>query len=220
MELEEAIRGRMSVRAYKADPVPKEILTKIMEAAIHTGSSANMQPWSFDIVGGKALAELREAMSEKTRSGAEANTEVPIYTSQGIYHERRRKVLGKMYDALGISRNEPEKRLFWFMKMDRFLEAPNLILLSVEKALAPWVIMDAGMIMDAIMLLAHSRGLGTCVMGRAVQYPDVLRQRLHIPENKLIVIGIAIGYPDFDAAVNKFRSDREPLETFVSWHGL
>ncbi len=220
MKLEEAIRGRRSIRAFKPDPVSKETLQKIMEVAIQTGSSANMQPWTFDIVGGQALEKLREAMSERTRAGGEANTEVPIYTSQGVYHERRRKVLGKMYDALGISREESEKRLFWLMKMDRFLEAPALIVLSLEKAVAPWTIMDAGMIMDAIMLLAYNHGLGTCAMGRAVQYPDILRKQLNIPDNKLIVIGIAIGHPDMDAAVNKFRSDRESLETFVTWHGM
>lgn len=220
MDLEQAIRGRKSIRAYKPDPVPKELLGKIMETAIHTASSANMQPWSFEIVGGKALNELREAMSERTRSGAEANTEVPIYVSSGIYAERRRQVLGKMYDALGISRGEDDKRLFWYMKMDRFLGAPNLIVICVEKSLSPWTIMDTGMIMDAIMLLAHSYGLGTCAMGRAVQYPDILRKHLNIPDNKLIVIGIAIGYPDLDAAVNKFKSTREPLDAFVAWHGI
>lgn len=220
MDLEQALRERRSVRAYRPTPVPRELVTKIMEAAIHVPSSSNVQPWSFEIVAGKVLDDLRGAMVERTRSGGKSHPDVPRYVASGKYLERRRAVLGKMYDALGISREEDDQRLYWHMNMDRFFDAPVLIVVCLEKSLAPWTLMDVGSVTCAITLLAHSHGLGTCIMGRAVNYPDILRERLHIPENKLIVISVAMGYPDLDAPVNKFRAGREPVESFVTWHGM
>lgn len=220
MQLEEAIKGRRSIRAYKAVPIPKQTLASIIEVAIQTGSSTNMQGWSFEVIGGKALDELRDAMSERTGSGGTANTEVPMYVAEGIYVQRRSRALENMYHALGIGRDDTEKRLSWYTNADRFFEAPNLIVVCLERSLAPWALMDIGMIMDAIMLLAYGYGLGTCAMARAVQYPDILRKSLNIPENKLIAIGIAIGYPDPDAPVNRFRREREPVDSFVTWHGM
>ncbi len=220
MDLEQALRDRRSIRAYRPGPVPRELLRKIMEAAIQVPSSGNVQPWSFEIVGGKVLDQLREAMSEMTRSGAKAYPDVPRYVASGKYLERRREVLGKMYDALGISRGEDDQRLYWHMNMDRFFDAPNLIVVCVERSLSPWTLMDIGAIGCAMTLLAHSHGLGTCIMGRAANYPDILREHLRIPDSKLVVIGMAIGYPNPDAAVNKFRAGREPLDSFVTWHGM
>lgn len=228
MDLEQAIKGRRSIRAYKPDPVPKNILMHIMEVAIQSPSSANMQPWSFEIVGGSVLDEFIKASAERTLSGAGPAHEVPLYpysyTAEpkrvpDIYRKRRSEVVGLLYDALGIARGEDEKRFFWYLNVDHVFGAPNLIIICVERGLAPWAIMDIGSVMHAIMLLAHSYGLGTCAMGRAVQYPDILRKLLNIPENRLIVVGIAMGYPDPASPVNKVKSGREPLDSLVTWHG-
>jgi nitroreductase len=70
------------------------------------------------------------------------------------------------------------------------------------------------------MLLAPGYGLGTIPEIQAVLYPDVLRKTLEIPDSKLIVLGIAIGYPDWDEPVNQLRSEREPLDTVTTWYGF
>jgi nitroreductase len=70
------------------------------------------------------------------------------------------------------------------------------------------------------MLAAWHYGVGTCALAAAVTYPDVLRSLLNIPESKRIVVGVALGYPDFSSPAVKFRTDREPLERLVSWHGF
>ena len=51
-------------------------------------------------------------------------------------------------------------------------------------------------------------------------WPDILRELLAIPESKLIALGIAIGYPDFDARVNNIARTREPLESLARWYGF
>ena len=70
------------------------------------------------------------------------------------------------------------------------------------------------------MLLAGQYGLGTIPQIQAVDYPDILRKVLGIPDSKLIVLGIAIGYPDWEDPVNQFRSEREPLDNITTWYGF
>ena len=70
------------------------------------------------------------------------------------------------------------------------------------------------------MLLATSYGLGTVAQAQAVVYPDIIRKILPVPEDKLLALGIAIGYPDMNAARNKFRSDREPMEKMATFYGF
>jgi nitroreductase len=43
---------------------------------------------------------------------------------------------------------------------------------------------------------------------------------LGIPDSKLVLVGIAVGYPDWDNPINEFRSDREAVESVVKWHGF
>jgi nitroreductase len=59
--------------------------------------------------------------------------------------------------------------------------------------------------------------MGTCIQHSGVHYPDIIRKYVPIPAEKKILVAIAIGYPDEEAAVNRFRSIREPLEKVVHW---
>jgi hypothetical protein len=70
------------------------------------------------------------------------------------------------------------------------------------------------------MLLATKYGLGTIPQAQAVHHPDVLRKALGIPSSKLIILGIAIGYPDWDNAINQFTSEREALDNAARWYGF
>ncbi len=79
---------------------------------------------------------------------------------------------------------------------------------------------DCGLVAQNIMLLATHYGLGTIVQAQAVHYPNVLRQMLGIPASKLVLVGIAIGYPDWDNPINQVRSERETMETLVKWYGF
>ena len=70
------------------------------------------------------------------------------------------------------------------------------------------------------MLLATRYGLGTVVQAQAAAYPSVLREVLEISDSKIVLLGIAIGYPDWDNPVNQFTTEREPLDKIVTWHGF
>ena len=70
------------------------------------------------------------------------------------------------------------------------------------------------------MLLAVNFGLGTLPAIQLVKYPDVLKKVLGIPDSKLMVLGIAIGYPDWDYPLNQAYSHREPLDNVAKWYGF
>jgi nitroreductase len=88
------------------------------------------------------------------------------------------------------------------------------------KGLNVWALYDCGSVIENIMLLATKYGLGTIAQGQAVVYPDILRKVLGIPDAKIFLLGIAIGYPDWDNPINQFKTDREPLDKIATWHGF
>jgi nitroreductase len=83
MELLEAIKPRKSVRAYKPDPVPKEVLRELLDVATRAPSSANTQPWEFFVLTGETLGELNRAMIERLHSGKmkpEPDEDILVFT--------------------------------------------------------------------------------------------------------------------------------------------
>jgi len=59
--------------------------------------------------------------------------------------------------------------------------------------------------------------LATCPIGLILAYQDEVKDVLNIPENKNLVIGVALGYPDLESPINRFRSSRDDLDKFVRW---
>jgi len=76
-----------------------------------------------------------------------------------------------------------------------------------------------GMFMQNIMLAAREFGLATCPQAALAEYPDTVRETLEIEPELAVVGGIALGYPDPDAPVNRYRTEREPLTAFTRWYG-
>lgn len=113
-----------------------------------------------------------------------------------------------------------EKQLQWYVDMYRLFDAPNGIIVYSDRELSVWALVNVGIVIQSIALAALDYGLGTAMLAASVSYPDEVRRILKIPESKQLVIAIAIGYPDPEAKVNEFRSNREPLETMVTWHGF
>jgi nitroreductase len=226
MEIVEAIQKRKSIRAFKSDPVPKEILKEIMELALRAPSWANTQPWQFAIVTGKKLEGIRQTFVEKAEE--EPNPDISRPRDFPEPYDTRRRVLGrKIFELKGIGREDKERRRRWLLQGLRLFEAPCAIYIYIDRSfylqgdgLNLWPIFDCGLVAENIMLLATKHELGTIAQIQAVMYPDVLRQALGIPDYKLIVLGIAVGYPDWDDPVNQVRSERELLDNVSTWCGF
>ena len=220
MDVIKAIKARHSVRAFKPEPVPKETLTELMEVALWAPSWANTQTWEFAIVGGEVMRELKELLAAKASAQDERYPDIPRPEWPSPYRERSRENGVRLYQLLGIARDDMERQLQWFVGMYRFFDAPNGVIVYIEKDLGIWAILNVGLIVQTIALAAVDYGLGTTILAAGVSYPDEVRHMLNIPESKELVIAMAIGYPDAEAKVNTFRSSRVPLDAVATWHGF
>jgi nitroreductase len=221
MDVIDAIKERKSYRAFKPDRVPLDLLKKIMEQALWAPSWANTQPWEFAVASGKKLKEIQEGFVKKGMQDPYSEVARPPGFPEP-YMGRIRALQPK--DRGEMTREEMEAR---FMDNFRHYGATTCIYLLVGKnffqqpeGMNVWALYDSGSAVQNIMLLATNYGLGTVAQAQAVVYPDIIRKVLKIPEDKLIALGIAIGYPDLDNPVNQSRTTREPMEEVVKFFGF
>jgi nitroreductase len=226
MDVIEAIHKRRSIRGYKTNPVPKKVLEEILETCQWAGSPGNMEPWEFAIIGGDTMEELKTRLFEKFEAKAPSELEFPSPLKiPDLYDKRRTVYYRDNFDCYVYppgTENVEEKKRSHFQKGARLFNAPNAIIIYTDKAMLdiPWMIMSIGIVSQTLCLAAMAHGLGTCIMGRPVDWPNMLRELLHVPESKVFVCGIAIGYPDLESRANNVPRIRIPLEEWVHWHGF
>ena len=220
MEIGEAIRARKSIRAFLPKPVPRQVLEEIMELAARSPSWGNTQPWEVAIMAGDVMEQVKEALLQEAKSAAVPNPDIP-YPTFGESHRSRSRELGiKLYQLLGISREDKQRRQEWGFQVYKFFNAPNGFVFYLDEELGPWSLLDLGLFCQSVMLSALAYDLGCCALAAVAGYPRVFREILSIPDNKKIVCGMAIGYPDWQHPATKLESPREPLSSFTQWHGF
>ena len=225
MEALEAIRSRKSIRAFRPDPVPESVLIKILEVATHAPSAVNLQPWEFFVVRGKALKEVKSAYLEDYRLGKLPDPDIPVGDTRdiapvlkGVYKERQVALAKQIFQIMGITKANKKKE--WSEKMMQFYDAPAVIIVAVDKVLqSNWPILDVGLVTQNIALAAPEFGLSTCIMRAIVDYPKHLRKIVGVPELKRIMIGLAIGYPDWEHTIAGIKTTREEIENIVTFVG-
>jgi len=219
MELRETIRNRRSIRQFLAKPVPEDIIRELITDTLWSPSWGNTQPWEVVVASGQKLEEFKKKNQEALLAGKETATDIPMPQVWPDDYLLRYKELGKsVLGSLSIAREDRETRLKHFFKMFGFFDAPAAILVAVDKELAlEYAMLDAGIFLQTFCLLAHDRGLGTCILAAMVSYPEIARELFSIPESKLLVMGAALGWPDPDAPVNCFERERGSLDEFVRW---
>ena len=221
MDIVEAIRTRKSIRRFRPDPVPKEVLRDIIDIARRAPSAMNTQPWEITVVSREALDNIKRDNIQMLASGAIPNSDRPRQPFEGVFRQRQVDLAIQLFQLMGIAREDKEKRAEWMQRGFRFFDAPAAIILSVDRSLHEWwPLFDIGTISQTICLAALNYGLGTCIENQGVMYPEVVRKHAGIPESKRIVICITIGYPDWDFPANKVESKREPIESIITWCGL
>jgi nitroreductase len=218
MNVNDAVETRKSIRAFLEKPVPLEILQEILRSAFRAPSWGNTQPGKVTVVGGEIFQTMIKEFVQKASAGEAPRTDVAIPKEWPEVLSRRYKENGKrLFELLGIGRGDKDARTRHMLNMFKFFGAPQAIYIHIDGTLGPYSIFDAGLLAQNIALLAAAKYLGTCFMATSVWFADVVRRYTGIPESDQIVIGMAIGHPDWDAPVNRFRSEREPLEAVVRW---
>lgn len=219
MDVIEAIKKRKSIRGYKPDPVPKDVLKEILEVAVRAPSGLNTQPWEFTVVTGRPLDEIRRENVEKLQS---VGKDVFDFHYTGVYRERQVNLAKQLFQLMGIKREDKEKRDAWLQRGFRFFDAPAALIISMDRSLdeRSWAVFDLGIVTQTICLAALKYGLGTCIEDQGVVFPEVIHKHTGLPESKKVVIGIAIGYPDWEFPANAVVSHRESAEDLTTWCGF
>ena len=216
MELLDGIRTRKSFRAFKSKPIPADVLDSVLEAAARSPSFTNTQPWEVAVVSGARRDGLSRVLCGLAEAKTPSNPDIPLPTVWPPDLDRRSRDHGaRRFKALGIERENEQQRNELRVMNFRFYGAPSAIFLFIDRSLTSWSIFDAGLFAQSLCLAAHSAGLGTCLQAALASYPDAVRQFLGLPKEKLLVIGLSIGYPDFDAKINTYQSTRIGLNEFV-----
>jgi nitroreductase len=226
VDIIEAVKQRKSIRIFKPDPVPREILQEIMELALRAPSWANTQPWEFAIVSGEKLDEIKQGFLEHKSEKMCPDIRLPGRFPEP-YNSRHRALSRRDSKVLKTSGEVMKVKDWQPVQGSKMYGAPCVIYIYTGRSLYiqddrenAWPLFDCGLIAENIMLLAVNYGLGTVAAIQTAKYPGVLRSILGIPDSKVIVLGIAIGYPDWDHAVNQMYSEREPLNSVARWYGF
>ncbi len=223
MNLIDALVNRKSIRGFKPDAVPKEILREILEAAVNSPSIKNTQPWEMFVVTGEPLDAIKKGNLEMWNSGTLPDPDIKVNEKlKQVYKKRQVDLAIQLFQLMDITREDQEKKSDWMQRGYRFFDAPAAIILTYDKILDPadMVYFDLGSLAHAICLTALNYKLGTCINSQANMYPQVIRKHIDIPESKKIFVCISIGFPDWDFAANKVASGREPLKNVTQWVGF
>ncbi|MFC2016482.1 nitroreductase [Chloroflexota bacterium] len=229
MDIIEAIHTRRSIRSFKPAPVPKKVLGELLDVCRWAPSGGNSQPWYFAVLGGKVLDEVKARLEEKVKTSWNGNTftdmnpDLPRTVPHAEFLTSRRQAWVEYMDSYRYPsgpKSLEEKQHEYRVKLQRFFDAPNAIIIYSDDPSPPNVMGSIGIVSQTICLAALAYGLGTCIMGLPVAWPEIYRELLGIPEGKPIATSIAIGYPDLEAQINTFPRLREPLNSLVEWYGV
>jgi len=219
MEIFQTVTTRRSIRRFKPDPVPEPLLREILEAARWSPSWGNTQPWEILVVTGAALDRFRKANRQHLLDGVIPDPDTPMPDAWPEPLKQRYGDVGKqVLTALAIPRGDKEARLRYAGDMFALFSAPSLLLFCVDRGIPrEYAMLDTGAIVQTVCLLAHARGLGSCILAASVRYPGLIREIIPIPETKAVIIGVAVGYPDGEAPVNQFTRERANPDEFIRW---
>ncbi len=220
MQFADALRARKSVRAFKADPVPREVVEAILEDAARSPSGTNIQPWKVHVVMGPARDRLiAEVLAHRETRPDDSVAEFPNRGKRKEPYTTRMRTLGKaMYGLIGIPKGDEAAGWEQWGRNYKFFDAPVGLIVTIDKDLGSMSYIDLGIFLQSLMLSATSRGLSTCAQGAWNQFWSATRRVLEVPDDEYIVCGVSLGYEDTSAPVNTLVSEREPVAAFTTWH--
>ncbi|MET0587177.1 MAG: nitroreductase [Novosphingobium sp.] len=223
LSVSEAVSSRRSIRAFLDRAVAPEVIERVLDMARRAPSGGNVQPWNAVVLAGEPLARLKAAVAEALSLGkAGRSMEYAIYPTglDGRYEDYRFDVGERMYQALGIGRDDKAGRLSQFAANFRAFDAPVLMLVHTPRYMGPPQWSDLGMWLQTVMLLLREEGLDSCPQEAWAMYGAQVHEHARIPEDHIFFCGMAIGFRDPDAPVNQFEVARAPLSEMVRFEGF
>lgn len=223
MKYDDVVLGRRSIRGYKPDPVPRAVIREVIEMAMRAPSSLNTQPWHFYVVTGEPLDRIRAGNTERNLAGVPHSREFRVSEQyQGEHRERQIEIAKQLFAAMGIERHDKAARQDWVLRGFRQFDAPVSIVITYDRELldndiAPF---DCGAVTNALVNAAWSRGLGCVINSQGIMQSPVVREHAGIADDEVIMICVAMGYPDETFPANDVVSRRKSIEDAAVWVGF
>lgn len=223
LSFDEVVLGRRSIRGFKPDRVPKALIKEIIEIAMRAPSSLNTQPWNFYVVAGAPLDRIRAGNTERNLAGVPSSREFRSHGEYAGEHRARQIEIAKqLFAAMGIERDNKEKRTDWVLRGFRQFDAPVSIVVTYDRSIhggdvAPF---DCGAVANALVNAAWSRGLGCVINSQGIMQSPVVREHAGIPDDQVIMICIAMGFPDETFPANAVVSRRKSVDDAAVFVGF
>lgn len=216
------IRGRRSVRGFLPTPVSKETILEILDVAARAPSGTNTQPWKVTVVTGarrEALSRELIATALNPARDAEHVQEYAYYPDKWVhpYLDRRRKVGYDLYGLLSIAKGDRDRMQRQFARNYDFFGAPVGLFFTIDRIMGQGSWLDYGMFLQNVMLAARARGLDTCPQAAFTKYHKIVGRHLEIPEEQMLLCGMALGYEDQRQIENTLRTEREEAVSFTQF---
>jgi nitroreductase len=220
MNITDAIQSRISTRGFLDRPVSEEEVREILEVARWAPSGANLQPWKVHVVMGAGRTRLIKTVMKAIGDNPFADeAELAIYPPKlgEPWRSRRFAVGEEMYALLGIPREDKPARLQWLLKNYQFFGAPVGLLFSLSRQFDKGQWAHLGMFMQSLALAAADKGLATCMQEAWAARAKTVSTFLGLGDDEQLYCGMALGYADPDAPVNKLRSSRAEVDEIATF---
>jgi nitroreductase len=224
--VDQAITTRMSARAFTAQPVPREVLTQLLELAARSPSGTNTQPWKVYVLQGQSRDSLVEkvcvahdAIRANTDMANEYREAYDYYPEKWVspFIDRRRENGWSLYGLLGIGKGDKDKMHAQHQRNYRFFDAPVGLMFTLDKVMGRGSLVDYGMFLQTLMVAARGHGLHTCPQAAWNGFAKIVLPHMGAGDNEMLVCGMALGYADESDIVNTFRTPRESVASFTTW---
>lgn len=218
MDVYEAVTSRRAVRGFTAEPVPREVLERVLSAAGCAPSGSNVQPWNIYVVTGAPLAQLKKMATERVASGEPWDErEFVMYPDdmKSPYGDRRAAFGKERYSMLGVARGDTEARMRAAIANWDCFSAPAALFCYIDRGLGLPQWSDLGMYLQTVMLLLRAEGLHSCPQMAWSQVRKSVDEIVSPPDELMLFCGMSIGYED--PTVNYTRTGRAPLDETVTF---
>jgi nitroreductase len=194
-----------------------------LEMTIRAPSSMNTQPWNFYVVSGEPLDRIREGNTERNLAGVPDSREFRGHGAyEGAHRERQIGIAVQLFEAMGIERYDKEARQEWVLRGFRQFDAPVSIVVTYDRSIHGGDIgpFDCGAVSNALVNAAWSRGLGCVVNSQGIMQSPVVREQAGIPDDQVIMICVAMGFPDDSFPANAVVSQRKSVQDAAVFVGF
>ncbi len=219
MNVDEALTKRISVRAFKPDPLSEATLRDILEVARFAPSGGNLQPWRVIAVAG-AEREAVVNLAKANLPGDEGERLVYPANLWDPYRSRRYKLGEDMYALLGIPRENKMARLMHLAQNFEFFGAPVALFFVIDKGMGHGQWAHMGMFMQSVALAAIAHGVESCMQEAWARMRAPLAAHFALGDQEMIYCGMALGHADMSKPVNTMRSDRASVNEIATFRGF